>query len=160
MTIFGEGFQSANSSNATVRFACQKGHIEVSGNVISDTEVIFETPNFEKYGPVDVEARVKLGSKSLTNGTVDFSFFSVTDSTKSLAFGPGLLNGIAAGFPTSFVIQAKDRTGADRICGMDEFCVTITELDIIKSVEEVEDEGDDAEDHEEVRELATCFIIN
>ncbi|GMH84222.1 hypothetical protein TrST_g13493, partial [Triparma strigata] len=149
MSIFGEGFSSVKSGNASVRFACPKGFIEVGGEVVSDSEVVFETPSFEKYGPVEVECRVKLGSKALTNATVGFSFFSVTDSTTSLAFGPGLLEGVAAGFPTSFVIQAKDRSGADRICGMDEFCVTITDLDVVKPQEEVDDEGDDAEENEE-----------
>ena len=88
---------------------------------------------------------------------MDFSYFSVTDSTKSLSFGPGLLKGIAAGFPTSFVIQAKDKTGADRICGMDEFCVSITELDVVKSAEEIADEGDGAEEPEE---HIDAFIID
>ena len=157
MTLFGEGFKSANSMNATVRFACQKGFLEVEGEVISDTEVAFQTPCFEKYGPVDVECRVKLGAKTLTNGTVPFSYFSVTDATKSLAFGPGLLEGFTAGFPTSFVIQAKDKNGNDRVCGMDEFCVTITEMDTVKCVEEVEDEGEDAEENEE---RIDAFIVD
>jgi len=147
-TIKGQGFASVNG-NATVRFACLKGHLEVAGTVLNDNELEFETPNFEKFGPVEVEARVKLGSKTLTNASVAFSYFSVTDCEESLAFGPGLLEGNAVGVPTSFVIQAKDKTGADRICGMDEFCVTIVDLDVIKPLEELEDEGDDAEENEE-----------
>ena len=108
MTISGEGFSSVGvGSSASIRFACLKGFLEVPGEVVSDTEVVFETPNYEKYGPVEVECRLKLGSKALTNGTVGFSFFSVTEASNSLAFGPGLLEGVAAGFPTTFVIQVS-----------------------------------------------------
>lgn len=154
-TIKGEGFSAVNGG-AVVRFACLKGFLEVSGQVLNDNELEFETPNFEKFGPVEVEARVKLGQKTLTNASVNFSYFSVTDCFQSLAFGPGLLEGNAAAVPTSFVIQAKDKTGADRVCGMDEFCVTIVELDVVKPLEEVEDEGPDADENEERVDAFVC----
>lgn len=71
-TITGMGFRTAGTQ-ATVRFACIKGFIEVPAEVKSDTEVCFDSPSFEKYGPVNVECRVSVGGKSLTNSSVVFS---------------------------------------------------------------------------------------
>ena len=70
-TITGIGFASSGTQ-ATVRFACPKGFLETPGEVRSDTEVVFETPNFEKFGAVPVEGRVGVGGKSLTNATVTY----------------------------------------------------------------------------------------
>ncbi|RYG67120.1 hypothetical protein EON64_08180, partial [archaeon] len=53
-TINGVGFKSGGSQ-ATIRFASVKGFIEVPGDVVSDEVITFDTPNFEKYGPVQVE---------------------------------------------------------------------------------------------------------
>jgi hypothetical protein len=35
--------------------------MEVPGDVENDTEITFDTPNFEKYGAVGVEGRVAVG---------------------------------------------------------------------------------------------------
>jgi hypothetical protein len=35
--------------------------MEVPGDVENDSEITFETPNFEKYGAVGVEGRVAVG---------------------------------------------------------------------------------------------------
>lgn len=53
MQITGMGFSSVSGS-VTVRFACTKGFVEAEGEVVSDTEVSFLTPNFEKFGPMQV----------------------------------------------------------------------------------------------------------
>lgn len=53
--ITGMGFSSV-SGGVTVRFACPKGFVEAEGEVVSDTEVSFLTPNFEKFGPMQVSA--------------------------------------------------------------------------------------------------------
>lgn len=87
--IQGKGFRFNDSNTAVIRFACIKGHMEVSGTIIDDTTIQFETPNFEKFGPVEVECRVAIGGKSLTNSTTRFSFFSVANASTSVAFGPG-----------------------------------------------------------------------
>lgn len=134
MSLKGKGFTSSPSASAIVRLATLKGFIEVPGNIVSDEEVTFQTPTFEKYGPVEVEARLKLTNQSFTNGFASFSFFSVTDSRETVAFGPGIIPGIASGHTTSFIIQAKDKASNDRVCGMDEFLVKI------KFVETREDE--------------------
>lgn len=56
--ITGMGFSSV-SGGVTVRFACPKGFVEAEGQVVSDTEVSFLTPNFEKFGPMQVRPLYK-----------------------------------------------------------------------------------------------------
>lgn len=126
-TINGLGFRSGGNT-ASIRFATVKGYIDVSGSVESDTEIRFETPNYEKYGPSIAECRVSVGSKSFTNSAVHFSFFAVTSADTSLFFGPAATNGCLANYPISVVIQARDASNVNRVCGMDEFSVTISKV--------------------------------
>ena len=126
MILHGKGFKSAPvGAVSTIRFACPKGFLEVNADVTSDTEVLFRTPTFEKYGPIAVEIRLKLGSQSFTNATAEFKYFSVTDNRRTVSFGPGVLEGNAVGVPTVFIIQAKDKASNDRTCGMDRFKITV-----------------------------------
>ncbi|CAM9266952.1 unnamed protein product [Chrysoparadoxa australica] len=125
--ITGLGFQSVPGS-PSIRFACTKGYLEVTGEVVSDTQIRFDTPNFEKFGPVATEIRVSIGPKGLTSKTLEFQYFSVGDATKTLAFGPGLLDGFAAALPVQFMIQAIDKIGNERVCGMDEFDIVVTDV--------------------------------
>ena len=125
IVIHGKGFLSG-AGVATVRFACQKGFIDVTGDVKGDESVMVTTPSFEKYGAIKVQIRLKIGAKSFSNNTADFSFFSVTDCAQTVAFGPGILSENYMGKPTYFIIQAKDKFGNNRICGMDEFKVQIS----------------------------------
>ncbi len=124
MILRGKGFTSVVGV-ATVRFACQKGFLDVTGEVLDDESVSIRTPNFDKYGAIKVQLRLKIGSQSFTNNTVDFSFFSVTDSTQTVAFGPGILSQNPINRQTFFLIQAKDKTGNIRVCGMDKFHIDI-----------------------------------
>lgn len=126
LTVRGMGFQSAEGG-VVARFACLKGFLEVPGEVVADGEARFATPDYQKYGAVQAEVRVRVGDKNLTNQVVHFGYFSVMDAGTSLAFGPGLLDGCVAdgATPTVFVIQARDSAGNDRVCGMDEFKVTV-----------------------------------
>jgi dynein heavy chain len=124
MLIHGKGFTSVMGV-ATVRFACQKGFVDVTAEVKDDERISVRTPNFEKYGAVKVQLRLKIGSQSLTNNTVDFTFFSVTDCSQTVAFGPGIFSQNSVGQDASFVIQAKDKFGNNRVCGMDEFHIEI-----------------------------------
>lgn len=48
------GFSSVSGA-VSVRFACPKGFVESEGRVVSDTEVSFLTPSFEKFGPMQVK---------------------------------------------------------------------------------------------------------
>ena len=128
MILLGKGFSSSHSNTAIVRLASAKGFIEVSGEVLDDEKVVFSTPNFHKYGAVGVEVRLKVGLQSFTNNSVDFSYFSVTSSAETVAFGPGILRGNHINHPALFIIQAKDKNGRDRVCGMDKFVVKIEHI--------------------------------
>ena len=137
MILTGKGFvsggssgRSSSSSVATIRIACARGVVDVTdGTVVNDEEVRFRAPSFEKFGPVNAQCRLKLGTKSFTNGTVDLPYFAVTDSSRTVAFGPGLLTA-AVGEPTVFVIQAKDKASKNRVCGMDAYAIRIEPMDI------------------------------
>jgi len=129
MILTGKGFKTGSASpSATIRLACARGFVEVSGDVVHDAEVHFRAPSFEKYGPVKAQLRLRMGPKSFTNGTVELPFFSVTDCAKSVAFGPGLLEGNTTNVSTTFVIQAKDKASRNRTCGMDEFVVGVERI--------------------------------
>ena len=133
---YGMGFDFVNEGKVTVRFACPTGSIDVDGEVKNDNEITFCTPNYQYHGPINVEIRLKLGKYSFTNAFACFSFFSVTDCSQTIAFGPGLLQGNLVGSLTSFVIQAKDMLGNNRVCGMDEFRVNIHGLEMSISDDE------------------------
>ena len=62
---------------------------------------------------------------SFTLTTVEFLFHSVTDASRCLVFGPGLLNNLATMEEVVFFVQAKDETNANRTTGEDEFTVLI-----------------------------------
>ncbi len=123
--IRGMGFQSSTGT-PTVRLSCSKGCLEVKGEVLSDSELRFSTPRFDKYGPVEAEVRVSIGSKSLTNTSVTYTYFSVCDGSQTIAFGPGTQKGFIACKPVEFMIQACDKAGNPRVCGGDEFQINIT----------------------------------
>lgn len=121
----GMGFATVRGE-VVVRYACPKGYEEgKNGVVVDDQTITFETPNFEHYGAVNIECRVAIGPKPLTNSKVKMTYFSVTDAGQCLAFGPGLVNGCIAGTATQIVVVAKDVNGNNRSCGMDEFSIRI-----------------------------------
>jgi dynein heavy chain len=122
--ITGVGFRSSGTQ-ATVRFACVKGFMEVPGEVVNDTTISFESPNFEKFGPVFVECRVGVGGRSLTNSVVRWDYFSVCSCDTTVCFGPAVLNKCVAVAPVYFLIQAKDAGGGSRTTGYDEFTVSL-----------------------------------
>jgi dynein heavy chain len=124
MILVGKGFSSVTGV-ATVRFASTKGFIDVTGEILNDEQVSFSTPNFQKYGAVKAQVRLKIGSQSFTNNCVPFTFFSVTCSAETVAFGPGILDVNAVNQSAYFIIQAKDKHANDRVCGMDQFDVRI-----------------------------------
>jgi dynein heavy chain len=119
---------STNTIAASVRFACVKGAVDVTGELdLQTNRVKVATPNFTKYGPVEVEVRVAISGKPFTNTCPPnntFKFHSVTFADQSMAFGPGLLTEGCPGAPTTFVIQSNDKNGAVRDTGGDKFQVT------------------------------------
>ena len=115
-----------------------KGFQDETGRFVSDTEIECDTPNWERFGPVDVEVRVSIGRRLFTDATLSYSFFSVGDASQTFAFGVGLTEGCATGYQVSFIIDSRDHHGRKRVCGMDEFEVDIQ--DIGEPEEEFEDE--------------------
>lgn len=47
---------------------------------------------------------------------VNFQYFSVGDATKTVAFGPGVLSGLAPGKTAVFMIQARDKVMVSNDC--------------------------------------------
>jgi len=139
-TITGVGFRSGGN-HASIRFACLRGFAETTGEVVNDTTIAFDTPNFEKYGATAVEGRVGVGGKSLTNSVVNYSFFAVASCETSIAFGPGVVSGCVSGSHVSVIIQSRDANGGNRICGMDEFIVTVAQQ-VLKKEREVMEKVD------------------
>jgi dynein heavy chain len=145
MILKGTGFLTYVGTPACVRFACHKGFVDVSGVVVDNETISTRTPNYEKFGPVKAEISLKLGSHSFTNVTLDFNYFSVTDSSKTVAFGPGLLSNMRIGCVEKFFIQAKDKNGHDRVCGMDDFRISIGflgDIETVKILHTLKDQGD------------------
>ena len=122
--IHGIGFLSVKGA-AKVRFACMKGHIEVDGDVINDSQLSFRTPDFQKYGAVEVECRIAIGGKALCSDTLAFKYFSVSCATQCIAFGPGLMDGCVPLTSVSFLIEARDDQAIQRACGMDDFLIRV-----------------------------------
>ena len=71
---------------------------------------------------------VKLGILQFSNAMILYKYFAVTDSSTTVAFGPGLLKGNAVNLITSFVIQAKDKGSNNRTSGMDEFRCIVSKV--------------------------------
>ena len=120
MTITGLNYKAVGG-DVKCRVASMRGFVDAPGTVIDDEHVAVETPDYVDLGEGEVELRLSIGSKNLTNVAVNFSYFPVASAATSLAFGPGLIEGAHSGDLVHFVIQAKDTSGIDRTCGMDEF---------------------------------------
>ena len=126
-----------------VRFAARKGVVDMPGTFVSDVEITCEAPNFEKFGVGMVDVRVSLGGDSFTTTFQKYTFFAVTDASRCLALGPGVLNGCCTGVPTVFYIQACDNDGVARVSGGDEFTVLVRNRDDASKVDVVVTDGDD-----------------
>jgi len=120
-----EGIDFTKCDSVLIRFNGKKGAIEVKGEFVSPTKLTCKTPDFRRLGPGEVEVRVSLKGDSFTTTYQKFDFFAVSDGAKCLAFGPGVLEGQAAGETTMLVIQARDMQNNPRTTGGDVFKVTI-----------------------------------
>ena len=143
VTISGLDFEKGGgkTGKVTVRFACAKGFQDQPGKYVSDTKVECETPNWERYGPIEVEVRVAIGRRIFSNATLSYTYFSIGDASQTFAFGPGITDGCATGVEAQFIIESRDQYGNKRTCGMDEFVVDIE--DIGKPEEGFEDEEEE-----------------
>lgn len=102
----GIGFKDTSSIN--IRFTCGKQYVEIPGEFISETEMCATTKSFEEIGPKEAEVRLQISGQDFTTQCCLFSYFMNSRAHKSLAFGPGLLEGAATGSPVSFVVQARN----------------------------------------------------
>ncbi|DBA03229.1 TPA: hypothetical protein N0F65_011588 [Lagenidium giganteum] len=122
-----------SGQNATLRFAVAKGFVDVQGAVLNPSVIQATAPSFEKYGSLLSEVRVSLGGQAFTNLPTTYKFHSVTSAVKSLAFGPCLISVLSenclAEFPTSFIIQSRDKDDNPRDCGGDEFNIVLKSCD-------------------------------
>jgi dynein heavy chain, axonemal len=131
IVIKGMGFLHGGEvgQQATVRFINGKKYAEASGTCVSATEIEVLTPPYDTFGPGAVDVRVSLRGSGFTITSKPYTYFHVTDSAHSYAYGPGVLSGCVAGHPASFYIQARDTVGGDRTTGTDEFSVKVVRLD-------------------------------
>ena len=119
------GIDFVNTADVIVRFADKKNKIDVKGTFVSQTELTCITPDFSQFAAGEVEVRVALNGDSFTTTSQRFAFFAVTDASKCVIYGPGVLSGCAVNEETMFVIQARDSQNRNRTTGGDEFKVSI-----------------------------------
>jgi dynein heavy chain len=100
--------------------------IEVAGEMISTTELTCTTPNFESFGPKECIIQIAMAGDDLTTTWIPFQYYLNTRAHKSLAYGPGLLQGVKPGEPVEFQIVARNDLGENRTSGRDMFEVKVT----------------------------------
>ena len=138
-----EGIDFVDTPSVTVRFGGKNGYLDVPGQFISPTKLTCISPDFSQFGSDVVNVRVALKGDSFTTTYQRYTFFAVTDAKKCLCFGPGILNGGAAGSETMFVIQAASSDGKFRDTGGDEFTVSIKNIDSGVNISFDLSDGDD-----------------
>ena len=85
------GLRFKQSSLVTVRFTDGKREATVSGQYVSETELTCKSPDFTKFGALDVVVRVSIGGEPYTVNECHYSFYANTSAKRCMAFGPGLL---------------------------------------------------------------------
>lgn len=77
-----EGIDFVNTTQVVLRFSSKKGAVDVTGQYISPTEVICDTPSFDSIGAGEVDVRISLKGDSFTTTFVKYRFFAVTDARR------------------------------------------------------------------------------
>lgn len=140
--IKGIGFKETGGIN--IRFTCGKNWIEIPGEYKSETEITATTKSFEEIGPKEAEVRLQMEGKDFTTSAVIFTYFMNTRAHKSLAYGPGLIDGAAIGSPACFVVQARNDHDENRSSGNDKWVISIkTKGEVPKTVEAHIQDNDD-----------------
>lgn len=121
--ITGEGFVPNRSY--VVEFNTGKYQPTSSARYISPSQIECQTPDFVTYGPREVSVRVRAEKGDLTMTDVPFRFFLNTQSSKTIAFGPGLLENNRSKTETCFFIQSRDSRNENRKSGRDKFQIDI-----------------------------------
>ncbi|KRW98533.1 P-loop containing nucleoside triphosphate hydrolase [Pseudocohnilembus persalinus] len=144
--LFGDGFKK--SENIVIRFAVpvnsssqvngkktsikQQPSIfeDVEGEYINDNEIKCISPNFEQYGPKEVEITLQINNLDYTLTGPRYLYFFNTVPYYTLVYGPGVMNNNRVGVATQFFIQARNKDNINRESGADKFLVSITRNDI------------------------------
>lgn len=136
--ITGEGF--VPNRTYVVEFNAGKYPLTTQARYVSPTQIECVTPEFVSVGPKEASVRVRAERGDLTLTDVPFQFFLNTQSTKTIAFGPGLLENNKCGVPTSFFIQTRNMKNENRTSGSDEFEMAVyTESEVVETNEEEEE---------------------
>ena len=121
------GLRFKESPLVSVRFTDgKKSEATVSGQFVSETELVCKSPDFSKFGAFDVVVRVSIGGDPFTVNETFFSYYANTSAKKCICYGPGLRQGNVAGQICTFLVQAKDVGGKLRTTGDDPIDVTLT----------------------------------
>lgn len=121
VTVLGINFVQA--SKIDVKFTNGDSEEIVSGTFVSKTEILCESPSFDKYGAGEIDVKVLIGAEIFTVNRVKYTYYNDTKATSCIAYGPGLTAVRSYGTPASFVLQAKDTKGKNRTSGDDDFDV-------------------------------------
>ena len=106
--------------------------------------------------------QLSIANGDLTNTFIPFQYFYNTRADKSLAYGPGLLEGCGTKCPAEFKIIAKNDHSENRTSGRDIFEVKITQKMPLKEVEvdpEADPDAEVVEQKAEIREIK-CDIVD
>ena len=136
--ITGEGF--VPNRTYVVEFNAGKYPLTTQARYMSPTQIECVTPEFVAVGPKEASVRVRAERGDLTLTDVPFQFFLNTQSDKTIAFGPGLLEENKVGVDTVFFIQTRNMKNENRTSGRDNF-----EIEVYTEREEVEtnEEGEE-----------------
>ena len=119
------------------------GQAEVQGRFVSSTLLKCMSRPSSTSDLARWTCGVSLNGDSYTTTYQKYSFFAVTDATKCICFGPGIISGSAPGVETVFVIQAVDSAGTFRDTGGGEFDIVVRSVTTTALVEsEITDQED------------------
>ena len=106
------GLRFVESPMVQIRFVSADGKREanVSGAFQSPEAITCKSPDFTKFGALEVVVRVSINGDPFTVNEASFIYYANTMAKKSMAFGPGLLPGLQAGRRHS--LCCKQRTWA------------------------------------------------
>ena len=119
------GIDFVDAPNIVVRFSAGRRFEDVPAEFVNDTTLLCATPDFTHHGGDEVLVRVAMRGDAFTTTFQKYKFFSVTDATQTVMYGPGITNGSYSGIENSFYIQARDGDGVDRISSGDEFSIIV-----------------------------------
>jgi dynein heavy chain len=123
------GIEFINTADVVVRFGNSRQGIDVQGTYVSQSKILCTSPNFTKFQTGVVDVRIALDGDSFTTTYQRFSYFSVTNASSCIMFGPGILNECVIKEEVTFVIQARDADNCNRTTGGDEFVVIVSAIE-------------------------------